>query len=103
MRAPGVALLAVAVACGPAVVDAPCTGDTCPCDAGLFRCGAECVDLRTDGTNCGACGTVCNGGATCTQGACSCAPGAVLCSGQCTDRSSDPQDCGVCGRVCAPG
>lgn len=45
--------------------------DTGRCVAGETLCGAACVTLTTDATNCGACGTVCPTGRFCTAGACS--------------------------------
>jgi hypothetical protein len=39
-----------------------------PCDAGLV-CGGQCVDVATDGKNCGSCGHDCQGGA-CMAGTC---------------------------------
>jgi hypothetical protein len=39
------------------------------CDAGLTTCGGSCVDLSTDGRNCGACGHDCLGGG-CSASAC---------------------------------
>lgn len=39
------------------------------CEAGLERCGAECVELDTDTRHCGACDRSCFGGA-CSDGSC---------------------------------
>jgi hypothetical protein len=39
------------------------------CEGGLSACGAACVDVTTDGANCGACGHSCLGGA-CQSSAC---------------------------------
>ncbi|HEU5076420.1 MAG TPA: hypothetical protein VFU02_19650 [Polyangiaceae bacterium] len=38
------------------------------CRSGLSECAGECVDLATDGQNCGACGVVCPAGRACFQG-----------------------------------
>ena len=44
-----------------------------PCQAGYTRCGLECVDLRTDASNCGGCGNVCSAlHNCCTSGECGC-------------------------------
>jgi hypothetical protein len=55
------------------------TGDYC--DPGTTNClvctppntvcgGTSCVNLQTDGNNCGSCGHMCMGGRTCTAGHC---------------------------------
>jgi hypothetical protein len=40
----------------------------CGCNQGHTACGQRCVDLQSDGANCGACGTICPRG--CANGAC---------------------------------
>jgi hypothetical protein len=40
------------------------------CGSGQTNCGGKCVNVQTDGSNCGACGNVCGSGQTCTRGAC---------------------------------
>ncbi|MFO0603574.1 MAG: MXAN_6577-like cysteine-rich protein [Polyangiales bacterium] len=69
------------------------------------RCGAACVDLNTDGLNCGSCGTACVADVPCMAGACirPCARPFVLCSGRCVDANTDATNCGACGVSCAPG
>ena len=69
--------------CGPG---GSCNAGVCSCGTGLSACGGtagdagtdagdggssvvKCVDLKTDPQNCGACGTVCEGG-TCSASAC---------------------------------
>ncbi len=73
-------------------------GDDCP--TGQTRCGDVCVDLSTDGANCGGCGITC-GDATCRAGACStmCATSEVACGAMCC-----PTDvgCDATGAACAP-
>lgn len=51
-------------ACGTGFV---CANGTCTCSKKL--CGAACVDVQTDASNCGECGHGCQGGA-CTAGKC---------------------------------
>jgi hypothetical protein len=41
------------------------------CKGGKKKCGKTCVDLETDGNNCGFCGDACATGA-CVHGACTC-------------------------------
>ncbi|MDF2696401.1 MAG: Tryptophan synthase alpha chain [Labilithrix sp.] len=48
--------------------DAPDSGEECP--AGQVLCGEACVDLLSDGANCGGCANVCEVDRTCTQGLC---------------------------------
>jgi len=50
--------------------------------------------------NCGACGTVCTGGATCSGGQCGCAGTLEYCSGVCVSVKSDDKNCGSRGYVC---
>jgi hypothetical protein len=40
------------------------------CPTGQSYCGTECVNLKTDAENCGACGKVCGSGMTCGNGTC---------------------------------
>ncbi len=69
------------------------------CCGGSLCGGASCVDLSTDGANCGSCGHACLAGELCAAGAC--APCATLCAGACADLASDRNNCGACGNVCA--
>jgi hypothetical protein len=48
-------------------------GGGCTCPPGQTACGGRCVDLNTDVSNCGACGTQCGQGGQppcCVQGRC---------------------------------
>ncbi|NVJ05811.1 EGF domain-containing protein [Myxococcus sp. AM001] len=45
-----------------------CVGGSC--QPPEVQCGAQCVDLSSDASNCGACGNVCDGGDTCSEGVC---------------------------------
>lgn len=49
--------------------DVDCGGGE-PCPAGATRCGAECVDLRTDRAHCGRCDRACSASTTCMIGHC---------------------------------
>lgn len=40
------------------------------CRGSLEKCGESCVDARTDASNCGTCGTVCDVGETCKNAVC---------------------------------
>ena len=64
----------------------PCGSVVC-CSGGTLCCSGVCRDLRSDESNCGACGWVCAAGETC-------------CNGACTDTNKDPNNCGACGNVC---
>lgn len=84
---------------------APDPGDTGDdgCSPGLTDCGGACVDLRTDRSNCGACGHECDSIEVCSDGACGieCPVGWENCSGLCVDTDSDPGNCGACANNCA--
>jgi len=92
------ALLAALAACGK-------TGTTPPCAGGSVECAGTCVNLASDGMNCGACGTACAAGQACAAGACvlSCQAGLTSCAGACTDTRTDRANCGACGSVCPSG
>lgn len=92
-------------------------------EGGLVRCGdaGNCIDLQTDGANCGACGHACAAGQGCHSGTCAarCGGGAtgvgncgadcsgcagtVACGASCTNTQYDPGNCGACGHACASG
>ncbi len=44
--------------------------DAAPCPPGLQHCGGGCVDVSTDGRNCGGCGRVCGDRERCCGGTC---------------------------------
>jgi hypothetical protein len=71
--------------------------------AGLADCGGACVDLQSDGLNCGTCGVECAYGEVCSGGACqsSCAAGLSFCNGVCVDTATDASHCGFCNNACA--
>jgi hypothetical protein len=78
---------------------AQCTNGACTCTASM--CGSECVDLKTDGANCGTCGVKCAGGEECNGGSCSCPGKETACDGLCVDLRTDSNHCGACGLVCS--
>jgi hypothetical protein len=75
------------------------------CELGTVRCGAQCVDLRSNPAHCGRCGLACAAGRACVGGFCDepCAAPRLMCGGVCTDPSVDPSHCGACGNACPAG
>ncbi len=81
------------------------------CPAGTTRCGAACVNLKSDPGSCGSCFHVCPPGppsstVTCTSGVCGwrCSAGLTQCGNSCVNLATDPGNCGFCGGRCAnPG
>lgn len=73
------------------------------CAAALTRCSGACVDVSTDPTHCGKCGTECDPGQACVDGACTltCAGGTTRCGERCVDTQIDPANCGGCGAPCS--
>src|SRR5262249_32852866 len=82
---------------------AVCTAGACVCPMGQTACGATCVDLMTNVSNCGACGNSCGPGGACAAGRCTCAAGFTMCGTACTDPQTDPRNCGTCGNACPAG
>ena len=95
------------------------------CSPGLSLCSGKCVDFKTDGNNCGACGFSVPYGETCINGQFSsalnqnktgsspvlstsrvpgvqgtCPSGQRSCSGTCRDLKNDAGNCGSCGITC---
>ncbi len=99
----------------PANMEYGCVASQCEqlrCKKGFADCdgkeenGCE-VNLATDASNCGQCGTKCGPGQVCLKPgsdppACGCDTGETLCGNACTDLLKDPYNCGVCGHTC-PG
>src|SRR5690606_4172985 len=56
-----------------------CNEGACGCPEGQLLCEGVCVDLASDATNCGTCGTVCEAGKQCSRGLCLSSP----CDGIC--------------------
>ena len=104
-----------------------CVGGSCACRPLHTRCSHRCVNLRSDETNCGACGVTCDPFVSCRDGACACSPfgracqadasccskqciagqcacgvGRTRCGTACINTQTDAANCGGCGQVC-PG
>lgn len=88
-------------ACDPLLEQ--CSDAACTCRPGLTRCGATCVDLRTDPDHCDECDRSCNGG-VCQAGTCreGCAGDLTDCAGACVEIKQDSLHCGDCATLCAP-
>jgi hypothetical protein len=86
---------------------APMPDATMPgaCPSGYSQCGADCVPLKRDPLNCGACGKACKAGEVCVQGGCAlqCGGNTIKCGAICANPKSDPDNCGMCGTKCAQG
>lgn len=81
-------------------------GNACDCRSG----SCECIDIRTNRSNCGSIGNVCERDYGCYGGVCGCGAsgtecdaGEWCCVGSCVDLDTDVEDCGACGTVCAFG
>jgi len=74
----------------------------CACAPGSDRCGASCVDLQRDVSNCGVCSRTCPPASSCLNAACTCQAALSDCSGVCVDLDADPANCGGCARLCDP-
>ncbi len=68
-------------------------------------CDEQCVNIKVDPDNCGACGTECAADEACAGGACSatCGKNEQICDRSCVDTKSDSNHCGTCGTVCDDG
>ena len=80
--------------CGDAGICVQCLGgDHCngagACDAGWTPCDGACVDVRSDATQCGACGVSCEPGVECVQSAC----------GPVREEAEDNGEAAACNRV----
>ena len=108
----------------PKAYDPGCLDPSNACNSQSNCCGdgevgtPTCIS-KTDPSNCGACGNVCDAGKTCCEkdgayscvdtqrdnsncGSCGnqCGTGTNCCNGVCTNYSSDESNCGACGVVC---
>jgi hypothetical protein len=104
----------------PGPIDKPINGK---CSEGMTMCSGACVNLRTDGNNCGACGFSVPFGETCVNGQFSsslvqsnktattittgkqvtCPSGQTSCSGTCRNILTDTANCGSCSTTCPSG
>ena len=68
-------------------------------------CDGVCIDPRSDGLNCGACGQACAVGQACQGSVCrrDCPADQVDCMGTCANTRTESRNCGRCGAVCASG
>jgi hypothetical protein len=64
-------------------------------------CGGKKVDLFSDRTNCGACGTTCRLDQVCDLGNCRCLN--TTCDMKCVDLQTDVTNCGACNKACDVG
>ena len=95
------------ICCNGVCVDDPSQCSAEPpvgCGAGTMDCAGNgtCVNLLSDPTNCGACGTTCAPGQACSGGNCSgaCAANELNCDGACINPNINPSHCGACGNAC---
>ncbi len=79
--------------------------DELKCQPGLTPCGLTCVDLQTESSNCGSCGTACTAPAVCAKGSCdvTCASDLQKCGDSCANLMTDAAHCGSCDKGCDAG
>ena len=80
-----------------------CSANTLGTNDQVCGCGSnvECVDINSDGQNCGACGTVCATGETCQSGVCI---ATATCSDGIQNQDETDVDCGgSCPNTCPEG
>ena len=58
------------------------------------------MNLTSDYSNCGVCGSQCTAGQSCVSSSCSCPASLLLCSGVCVNKQTDIYNCGGCGQTC---
>jgi hypothetical protein len=87
----------------PGTSPTPTNAITCPYDR--RACGAECIDIMTDISNCGDCGISCGSSQMCQQGVClaRCTYQEATCFDGCHNLEYDSQNCGICGNICPVG
>src|SRR5258705_2464920 len=73
----------------------PDTSMPAMCPSGYSQCGADCIPLKRDPLNCGACGKACKAGEVCVQGGCAlqCGGSTIKCGATCANPKSDPENC----------
>jgi hypothetical protein len=89
-----------------------CSGTCGDSQSGQTLCGGDggapyCANLKTDRSNCGACGKTCSAGQLCVNGICAglCDVNQSLCGADagtpyCANLKSDNANCGSCGNAC---
>ena len=92
----------------PETAQVPVGGTDEPADTcadSLSLCNGACVDLSSDGNNCGSCGNACSAEQVCSGGVCSAECGANLtpCGQSCVDLNTSILNCGGCGVACQSG
>lgn len=98
-----IVLFVVALAIGFGCATGGDAGGTNPttCTDPQTACNGACVDLTSDGQNCGACGNVCPAGQGCSAGMCgACVAPQVACGTACVVLGTDNKNCGKCGASC---
>lgn len=78
------------------------------CTGGKTACNGACVDLATDGANCGVCGKACTGTDVCgpseagaiAECRATCTGGTSRCGNTCFNLATDLNHCGSCTKVC---
>lgn len=91
-------------ACSCSAIEECIDGACIPaCNEGLQRCEGTCVDLGSDGSNCGDCGYHCDPGKLCAGGECrtDCPAGTQQCGDGCPE-IDNPLHCGGCDMPCDP-
>lgn len=99
----GIITVVTTVTGSPVTSPIPTKAVVCPSDR--RACSANCTDIMTDSSNCGACGIPCSSSQICQQGICltRCTSGETSCSDGCRDLLYDAQNCGTCGNSCPVG
>jgi hypothetical protein len=87
------------------LTNGPNNGKQLICQVGLTACNGACVNLQSESSNCGACGTSCTAPAVCANGSCNtaCAQGFQKCGDTCANLATDSGHCGSCDKVCDAG
>jgi len=73
------------------------------CKNSSTKCGKKCFNLKTDSTNCGACGNACPAGQVCSAGVCGCPAEQSFIEGACIPRfgcTAELDSCTVGKRAC---
>ncbi|KAK4163216.1 hypothetical protein QBC43DRAFT_213408, partial [Cladorrhinum sp. PSN259] len=73
----------------------------CNGSSDLHLCNKQCVNVRSNPSNCGGCGRTCPEGTQCSGLGCVCSKN--TCGNLCLDFKTHPRNCGRCGNVCSTG